>query len=430
MIRFMVKNVFGIAALIAAAGLSLVAAPASSGRPSVNAAAPQPAPPARIVAIGDIHGAYDGFVGILQSAGLIDSKRQWSGGNAVLVQTGDVFDRGTGVRDALDLLMRLEDEARRAGGRVESLLGNHEMMNLIAEYRDASPSAYTAFADARSADRQRRAYEDFVKILKRRSAKAADIPTREAWNETHPPGLVEYTEALGPRGKYGKWLRDKSVTKTIAGTAFMHAGITPASTATLEDINRTAAGDIARWDGAKAALVAARIVAPAFTLQEVIDASAIEYQRIAEALKAEAAPGDHVTREFVDQLQFVLEIGKSSMLAADGPLWYRGFAQWPDSEEAQAVALTSRLGVARFVTGHTPVPDGRIRVRFGNRYFLIDTGMLTTYVKGGRASALELQGDRITAIYPDAREVLVPPAKADFFLRPGLAAAAWSAAAR
>ena len=425
MIRLMAQRVFAIATLVVAAALSLVATPAPSGRTPE----PRSAQAGRIVAIGDIHGAYDGFVGILQSAGLIDGKRQWSGGNAVLVQTGDVFDRGSGVREALDLLMRLEDEAKRAGGRVDSLLGNHEMMNLLAEYRDASPSAYTAFADARSDDRQRRAYEDFVKILKRRSAKPADIPTREVWNETHPPGFVEYTDALGPRGKYGKWLREKTVTETIAGTVFMHAGINAATTATLDDINRTAASDIARWDAAKAALVSAQLVTPAATLQEAIDASAIEYQRIAEALKAGAQPGDHVTREFVDRLQFVLEIGKSSLLAADGPLWFRGFAQWPDSEEAQAVALTQRLGVARFVTGHTPLPDGRIRARFGNRFFLIDTGMLTTYVKGGRASALELQGGRITAIYPDAREVLVPAAAADLFLRPDPAAAG-SAAAR
>ena len=45
------------------------------------------------------------------------------------------------VRDALDLLMRLEEEAQRAGGRVESLLGNHEVMNLLHEFRDVSAAA-------------------------------------------------------------------------------------------------------------------------------------------------------------------------------------------------------------------------------------------------------------------------------------------------
>jgi hypothetical protein len=38
--------------------------------------------------------------------------------------------------------------------------------------------------------------------------------------------------------------------------------------------------------------------------------------------------------------------------------------------------------------------------------FPIDTGMLSTFFKGGRASALEMQGARITAIYTTEREVL------------------------
>ena len=75
-------------------------------------------------------------------------QHQWIGGTTVLMQTGDIFDRGPKVREALDLLMRLEEEARRAGGRVEALLGNHEVMNLLHEFRDVSPASYAAFADA------------------------------------------------------------------------------------------------------------------------------------------------------------------------------------------------------------------------------------------------------------------------------------------
>ena len=78
----------------------------------------QDAAPGRLVAIGDIHGAGDAFVRILQKAGLIDADRHWSGGTATLVQTGDYLDRGPAVRPVLDLLMQLETEARAAGGRV------------------------------------------------------------------------------------------------------------------------------------------------------------------------------------------------------------------------------------------------------------------------------------------------------------------------
>ncbi len=120
--------------------LALVLAVTTVRFPSAAPQTPASQQPAgsRIVAIGDVHGAFDQFVEILQAAGVIDAKRQWSGGTTVLVQTGDVFDRGPKVRDALDLLMRLEEEAKRAGGRVESLLGNHEAMNLLHEFRDVS----------------------------------------------------------------------------------------------------------------------------------------------------------------------------------------------------------------------------------------------------------------------------------------------------
>ena len=87
----------------------LAAAPVLRGR------VPQPAGSVRLVAIGDIHGAADAFARILQKAGLIDASQHWSGGTATLVQTGDYLDRGGGVRQVLDLLMRLEGEAKAAG---------------------------------------------------------------------------------------------------------------------------------------------------------------------------------------------------------------------------------------------------------------------------------------------------------------------------
>src|SRR5260370_40691467 len=58
----------------------------------------------RIVAVGDVHGAYDRFVEILKTAGLIDDQLHWSGGRAHLVQTGDVVDRGPDSRKAIDFL--------------------------------------------------------------------------------------------------------------------------------------------------------------------------------------------------------------------------------------------------------------------------------------------------------------------------------------
>jgi hypothetical protein len=384
-------------------------------------AAPAPAalqaPATRVVAVGDVHGAFDSFVAILQAAGLIDAKLTWIGGKAVFVQTGDMFDRGAKVRETLDLLMRLESEAKRAGGRVEVLLGNHEVMNILHEFRDVATAAYAPFADERSEARRQRAFDEYAKLVKRRAPSGAQAPpapeiSREAWLASHPPGFVEYVEALGPRGKYGRWLRARKIVITEGRTAFMHAGINPALAGTFDDINRTAAREIAAWDDTLAAMVKAQIV-PAFcTLPEALDAAVGELQRISAALQAQAPPGDHVTREFVDQLQALLAVGKSSLLEPDGPLWFRGFAQWPETPEtsdAQVTPLLARFGVDRFVAGHTPSETGPVVSRFNNRFILIDSGMV---FKGGRPSALELQGGGITAIYTDSRTPLVAPGAA------------------
>ena len=112
----------------------------------------------RIVAIGDIHGNYDGFVAMLRTVGLVDENAHWSGGDTPFVQTGDVFDRGVEVFEVRDLLMRVEKEAAAAGGKVICLLGNHEGMNLIGFFRDVNPDLNAKMADKKSETRRKAAF--------------------------------------------------------------------------------------------------------------------------------------------------------------------------------------------------------------------------------------------------------------------------------
>jgi hypothetical protein len=359
----------------------------------------------RIVAIGDIHGAYDGLTAVLTSAGLIDTAQRWNGGPATLVQTGDMLDRGAKVRAVLDLLMRLEDEARRAGGRVEVALGNHEVMNLLHDFRDVSPDAFASFADNRSENRRERAYREVVNAAKRRLA-PAEPPDRAAWMAAHPPGFIEYTEAIGPRGRYGRWLRDRKAAIEVDGTLFMHAGIGPATTGTIDEVNRTIAREIADYDRRRALLAQAGIIRPFYTLDETLEAAVAEVQQISKAIEAQQALPEHVTREYVDALQGLLQITKSPLITEEGPMWFRGYARWPESEDPKVATLLQRLGVSRIVCGHTPMVPGGITPRFGGRVILIDTGMLSSVYKGGQASALEINGPELTAIYSDRREPL------------------------
>ena len=98
--------------------------------------------------VGDVHGQYAKLVALLRDAGLMDGNWRWSGGNARLWFMGDFFDRGPDGVSSVDLVMRLQHEAAEAGeagGEVNSLLGNHEILFLGAHKfgRQRSESIFT-----------------------------------------------------------------------------------------------------------------------------------------------------------------------------------------------------------------------------------------------------------------------------------------------
>ena len=92
----------------------------------------------RRIVVGDIHGELDGLKEILSHAGLIDNHDNWSGGDAILIQTGDVIDRGPFSRESVYLLRKLQAEAVRSKGKVIRLCGNHELMLFQGDYRYAN----------------------------------------------------------------------------------------------------------------------------------------------------------------------------------------------------------------------------------------------------------------------------------------------------
>jgi hypothetical protein len=364
-------------------------------------------PPARVVAIGDIHGAYDEFTLILKRAGLVDDKLAWSGGRTTLVQTGDYTDRGVGVRKVLDLLIRLEREARSAGGQVVTLLGNHEVMNLIGDWRDVTPEICATFATPDS-DKLR---EEAFKQLSRLSP-SGDAPTA-VYRQSHddfmlenPPGCIEYREAMGPSGVYGRWLRDKPIAAQLGDTLFMHAGLNPGRAAprSVSDVTDVAQREIRRVDSHRQRLTRRRLALPSFTLQEVLAVSAAELRYATLALAAAKADGTRpppLDVALLRESQELMDIATWLVVDPEGPLWFRGYAQWSEAEAAPKVfAFLDSLKLARIVVGHTPTTDRRIAPRFGGRVMVIDTGMLKWFFRGTPA-ALEFSGDTITAIYPD-----------------------------
>lgn len=161
------------------------------------------AAPARMLVVSDIEGNFKGLSLLLQHGGVMDKAYNWQFGSGHLVVVGDIFDRGLQVTECLWLLYKLDQESKRAGGKVHVLLGNHEFMNLTGHY----------------------------KYLRRKYQANADSLG------------IAYADWYGPQSELGRWLRSKNVAEKIGATLFVHGGISPellACEADLPQLNAVA----------------------------------------------------------------------------------------------------------------------------------------------------------------------------------------------
>jgi hypothetical protein len=175
-------------------------------------------------------------------------------------------------------------------------------------------------------------------------------------------------------------------------------------------VNENVRAELGRFDAYLDALVEQKLALSFFSLQDVI---AVTVNELANATKTPAierasrgAPASGLGGQWLAAAAAVYDIDKWAVLAPDGPMWFRGYATAPDSSAAMVTAILQRLGADRLVVAHTPQPQGTITSRFDNRLFLIDTGMLASVYKG-RPSALEIDGARIRALYPESEAVFV-----------------------
>jgi hypothetical protein len=96
----------------------------------------------KIVVIGDIHADYEILLAVLKKAGLINDKLEWVGGKTYLVMIGDLVDgkaridnwNGDSDIKVINFSSRLIKLAKRKGGDVIILLGNHEFMNIRGNF--------------------------------------------------------------------------------------------------------------------------------------------------------------------------------------------------------------------------------------------------------------------------------------------------------
>ena len=155
------------------------------GRPYPEVDCELPEPP-KIFAISDVHGVYDVMRNLLIANKVIDARNRWTFGKGHLVMLGDVADRGDQVTEAYWFIRALEESAKKAGGAVHMIIGNHELMLLTGDYRYVNP-VYMNLAD----------------------------------------GMPTLAQLYGTPSEIGRWLRSRPIMMKLGDTLFVHGGVSP-----------------------------------------------------------------------------------------------------------------------------------------------------------------------------------------------------------
>ena len=201
----------------------------------------------KLVAIGDIHGDLMAAIKSLKLAGVIDlnipndilniNSINWTGGETVVVQLGDQIDRcrpSNWINDIcteddedlyqdegsdlkiISLFNKLHKQAQKVGGAVYSILGNHELMNVVGDFRYVSPREFREFGN----------YFKAKKTFKKGA---------------FPYGYKERKQVFQPGGIIAKKLASTRFSIIQVGSwVFVHGGIVPdmAKKYSIDEVNR------------------------------------------------------------------------------------------------------------------------------------------------------------------------------------------------
>jgi len=161
--------------------------------------------PGKIIAVGDLHGDLPKTIHSLELAGVVTRDEQgwpkWCGGNATVVQLGDVLDRGDCEIGILMLLRDLDHQAEKHGGAVYMINGNHESLNICGNFRYVTRGAF---------------YE---------CALAAGLSSELALNWDDQ--LKARIELYSPGGLVARELAKNPTVLVVNDTVFAHGGLLP-----------------------------------------------------------------------------------------------------------------------------------------------------------------------------------------------------------
>ena len=139
------------------------------------------------MAISDIESGFGAFRDFLVAHGVADKSVTWTFGSGHLVLVGDFVDRGASTTQVLWGIYKLEQSARRVGGKVHYIIGNHEIKSLQGNYQASNEKYF------------------------------------------HIAGMLgkQQFELFDDRSLLGRWMASKNILEVINGVAFVHGGLHP-----------------------------------------------------------------------------------------------------------------------------------------------------------------------------------------------------------
>ena len=337
--------------------------------------------PGRVVAFGDVHGAYEDWVALLQEVDVVDADLNWAGGNTHLVSLGDLIDRGPGSRQVVELLMKLDSQAGAAGGAVHLVLGNHEVMVMTGDLRYVSEAEFADFAGDESAGDRDAAFAQY----RRFNSGGDDATVRASFDASYPPGFFALRKAYSSDGKLGAWLLQQPFVIKVNDKVYMHGGIAyEPGKDSLEQINKTLQGEFRGFISNMEELRAAGVMPWHVGYHDRL-------QFLNSAAEKFAVENPRKRADWFEPLTAVFEAQEAFVFSDDSPNWYRGTALChPYPESFNTERFLNKIGAKQLVMGHTPT-RGDVMERMDGLAIRLDTGMLKSVYKG-RAAAL-ISGD-------------------------------------
>lgn len=320
------------------------------------------APGRRIVAVGDMHGDLTKARHALEIAGVLssDGHDYWTGGTTVLVQLGDILDRGEDEIAIMSLLRSLSLQAEINGGAVFQVNGNHETMNVEGDFRFADIGAFDEAEDFIEYSNEHRgdwntAFIEWIKECQK--WKARRKRPASGWT---PWNLIEMqkrtmarSSLFRPGGQLACELARHGVVLKVNDWIFCHGGLLPHHVNYgIKQMNN----EVARW-----------------------------------------MRGDNNKNGMLEEMPFIATRGYDSVV------WSRLYSQEILDDESESYeicdileAVLDSVNAKGMVVGHTPQTVGA-NSKCNNKIWRIDVGM-SSGVLDAIPEVLEIIGDQVKVI--------------------------------